>query len=140
MRRITVDLDGTAVVARLLDPDTPSRLRQELTDIKEVQVVDDYTFRVVLNQPFTPLLGWFAEVPGMTSSPTAIQKRGKDYGKHPVGAGPFELVEQVKGDHATLKRFKDYWQQGLPYVDQIEYKPIADPRPGSRSSGRASST
>ncbi len=112
---------------RILNPETQSRLRQELTDIKEVQVVDDYTFKVVLNQPFTPLLGWFAEVPGMMSSPTAIQKWGKDYGKHPVGAGPFELVEQVKSDHATFKRFKDYWQQGLPYVDQIEYKPIADP-------------
>ena len=112
---------------RILDPATNSRLRSELTDIQEVQAVDESTVKIILKRPFTPLLGWLAEVPGFMASPTAIQKWGKDYGSHPVGTGPFQFVEQVKGDHVTVKRNENYWRQGMPYVDQITYKPVPDP-------------
>jgi peptide/nickel transport system substrate-binding protein len=111
---------------RLLNPQTGSALRQQLVDIQEVQVVDDLTFKIVLKQPFTPLLAWLTEGPGFMSSPAAVQKWGQDYGQHPVGTGPFEFVEWVKGDHITLKKFKDYWETGLPYADEAIYRPIPD--------------
>jgi peptide/nickel transport system substrate-binding protein len=111
---------------RILDPATKSRLRSELTDIKEVQVVNDSSVKVLLSRPFSPLLGWLAEVPGFMASPTAVQKWGKDYGSHPVGTGAFQFVEQVKGDHVTVKRYDNYWQTGKPYIDQIIYRPVPD--------------
>jgi peptide/nickel transport system substrate-binding protein len=112
---------------RLLDPNTASRLRQEVLEIKEVQVVDDSTVKIIVAAPFTPLLAWLTDAVGMISSPTAIQKWGKEYGDHPVGTGPFEFVEQVKGDHITLRKFKDYWEPGLPYLDEVVFRPIPDP-------------
>jgi peptide/nickel transport system substrate-binding protein len=36
-------------------------------------------------------------------------------------------VEWVKGDHLTLKRFTDYWEAGLPYLDEVVFKPVRDP-------------
>ncbi len=113
-----------------MNPESGSRLRAELLDIKEVQAPDDATLKIVLKQPFTPLLGWLAEVPGFISSPSAIQKWGnKDYGDHPVGTGPFEFVEQVKGDHLTLRRFKDYCRAACPTWDELVFKPIPNPLP-----------
>ncbi len=111
---------------RLMNPETGSALRQQLADIKETQVVDELTVKVVLGKPFTPLLAWLSEGPGFMSSPAAVQRWGKDYGQHPIGTGPFEFAEWVKGDHITLRRFKDYWEPGLPYVDEIVYRPIPD--------------
>jgi peptide/nickel transport system substrate-binding protein len=44
----------------------------------------------------------------------------------PVGTGPFMLSEFVRGDHVTLQRNPDYWQEGKPYLDQIIFKVIPD--------------
>jgi len=111
---------------RLLDPQTGAGLRQQLTDISSVDVVDDATIKVNLKQPFTPLLSWLTEGPGFQPSPAAVQKLGADFGQQPVGTGPFQFVEWVKNDHITLRKFKDYWEQGLPYVDEAIYRPIPD--------------
>src|SRR6266536_3394226 len=64
---------------RLLDPKTGAGLRQQLTDISSVDVVDDSTVKISLKQPFTPLLSWLTEGPGFQPSPTAVQKLGADF-------------------------------------------------------------
>jgi ABC-type transport system substrate-binding protein len=45
---------------------------------------------------------------------------------HPIGTGPFEFVEYKTGDHIRFKKFKEYWEKGLPYVDEVLLKPIPD--------------
>lgn len=123
------DFDADAVkfnIERILDPKTGSGQRVNLSAIETVVAVDKYTVRLNLKRPNTPLITFFAERPGFMASPTAIQKWGDQYGQHPVGTGPFQLVEWVKDDHLTLQRFDGYWEKGLPYLDQIIIKPIPD--------------
>jgi peptide/nickel transport system substrate-binding protein len=43
-----------------------------------------------------------------------------------MGTGPFTFVEWVKNDHLIVKRFPDYWKEGLPYLDEIVFKPLPD--------------
>ncbi len=44
----------------------------------------------------------------------------------PIGTGPFSFVEWVPNDHLTVKRNPHYWRSGLPYLDGLTYKPIAE--------------
>ncbi|MHB8928098.1 MAG: ABC transporter substrate-binding protein [Bacillota bacterium] len=96
--------------------------------VKQVDVVDPYTVKVTLTQPYTPFLANLAM--GLSApivSPTAVKKYGKDWGvKYAVGTGPFILD---KWDHGTqtiyLKKNPTYWD-GAPLLDQVIIKVTAD--------------
>jgi len=41
--------------------------------------------------------------------------------QHPVGTGPFKLVEFKPNESIKLVKNADYWKQGMPYLDGIEF-------------------
>ncbi|MDQ3458758.1 MAG: ABC transporter substrate-binding protein [Deinococcota bacterium] len=45
----------------------------------------------------------------------------------PVGTGPFSFVEWVAGSSVRLERFDGYYEEGLPYLDAVTFRIIADP-------------
>jgi peptide/nickel transport system substrate-binding protein len=45
---------------------------------------------------------------------------------NPVGTGPFVFKEWVPNSHFTATANPHYWRPGLPYLDQITFKPIPD--------------
>jgi len=47
-------------------------------------------------------------------------------GDSPIGSGPFTFREWVKNDHVTVVKNTNYWQKGLPHLDQIRWIPISD--------------
>ena len=121
--------DAAAVkfnIDRTLDPATASAFRSILAPIKAVQATNPLTVDLTLSTPFTPLLSWFSEGPGFMLSPTAVQKRGSQYGQYPVGSGAFAFDEWVRSDHLQLKRFPQFYEQGLPYLDNVVYRPMDD--------------
>ena len=44
----------------------------------------------------------------------------------PVGTGPFVFKEWVPNSHFTATANPHYWRPGLPYLDEITFKPIVD--------------
>ena len=44
----------------------------------------------------------------------------------PVGTGPFMYADWQPNSHFTAIRNPNYWRKGLPYLDQITFKPIPD--------------
>lgn len=103
-----------------------SRRAGELASVKDVQVVDNLTVRVVLKEPFAPLLAILSDRSGMMVSPTAAQKLGADFGNSPVGTGPFKFVERRRQDRITLAKNENYWMKGFPKVDELVYRPFPD--------------
>ena len=44
----------------------------------------------------------------------------------PVGTGPFVFKQWVPNSHFTATANPHYWRPGLPYLDEITFKPIID--------------
>lgn len=73
----------------------------QVGDVKRTEVVDATTFRIYLSQPYGPLIDNFGASGGSWLQPlskTAVDRWGKDYGRHPVGTGPWKLAEWRAGD------------------------------------------
>jgi len=118
-------LDAEAVafnVRRAADPANRCRCLPDLVDLAEVRVLG----QIVMKQPASHFLAVLAEVPGLMASPAAIQKFGKDYGANPVGTGPFVLKEWKRGNFLHVVRNPNYWRAGLPYLDEVFYRPMPD--------------
>jgi peptide/nickel transport system substrate-binding protein len=95
--------------------------------LRSVTVMNPLTVKVVLDYPFAPFLSYLTYDPGYMVSPATVRKWGKNFGIHPVGTGPFELVDWVKNDHMDLRKNPHYWQPGRPYLDRVTYRFIPDP-------------
>jgi ABC-type transport system substrate-binding protein len=127
------ELNAEAVkwnVEDYLNPKRGSGMRAYFTDIDRVDVVDKHTVRIILKEPnhffLTILAGYRTGF--LMISPAAFQKAGADdYRKHPVGAGPFKFHEWVPNSHVTLVRNENYWKKGLPYLDKVVFRVLADP-------------
>jgi len=118
-------------IERVLDPKTKSLARTNFAVIDRVDVVDDSTAKFVLKQPSGALLSLLGDRGGAMVSRTAVEKYGDDFGVHPVGTGPFQFVEAMKGSYVSMKRNPDYWgkdQAGnqLPYLDEVKIMYIPD--------------
>jgi len=45
---------------------------------------------------------------------------------NPIGTGPFKFLSWEQGSSLTVVKNPNYWQEGLPHLDEIEFKPVAD--------------
>lgn len=94
----------------------------ELKNIKSVEVVDDLTVKLHLNEPDATILAALTDRGGMMVSPTAVQEYGDDFAQNPVGAGQFKFVQHVPNGEIVLEAFEDYWDEGKPYLDKLTIK------------------
>ncbi len=100
--------------------------RSEINAMDHVEVVDPLTVKIVLKEPSSPFLAQLTDRSGMIVSPTAAEAAGKDFGLHPVCAGPFKFVERVTLDHITVERFAQYWDAKNIHLDRVVYQTISD--------------
>jgi peptide/nickel transport system substrate-binding protein len=103
-----------------------SNRKGELRPVTAVEVVDPKTVRLVLSQPYAPLIAVLSDRAGMMGSPKAIERLGKDFATAPVCAGPFRFTERVPQDRMVLDRFPGYWNADAIHLDRIVFRPIAD--------------
>ncbi len=60
-------------------------------------------------------------------SKEAFETNGAEWAeKNPIGTGPFKLDKWAKGTSIHFVKNEDYWQDGLPYLDSVQWKVIAD--------------
>lgn len=102
-----------------------SNLAGQVTDVQEVTAVDELTVRYTLAEPNAAFGDVLAGAVGWVFSPTAAAS-GPDAGSHPVGTGPFVFGDWQRDSKLVLTRNPDYWQEGLPYLDEIVFRPIPD--------------
>jgi peptide/nickel transport system substrate-binding protein len=104
-----------------------SARKGDIRAIKAVEAVDDQTAKLILSEPFAPLLAQLADRAGMMLSPTAIQAVDTNtFANAPVCSGPYKFKERVVQDHVTVEKFADYWNKDAAYFDEIVYRPMPD--------------
>ena len=98
-----------------------------IRDLDRLEKLDDHTVRITFNKPAAHFLGsmaprWTGMVPK-----DVIEEVGNDIFKsQPVGTGAFRFTEHVPFQHIVTERNPDYFRNGLPYVDRIEWIPVQD--------------
>ncbi len=104
LERVSGLLDGTPLISTL-------------STIKSVDILDEKTVQVTVENANTELIYSFVAAIIPAGS-------GEDETADPIGTGPFSFVSYKPQQGIVLAKNPDYWQEGLPYLDQVEFKII----------------
>ncbi|WP_247887157.1 ABC transporter substrate-binding protein [Azospirillum sp. SYSU D00513] len=92
-----------------------------------ITVVDPHTVRIELSRPDATFLHVMAINFSYAVPKEEVEKHGADFGRHPVGTGAFKMAEWTLGQRLVLERNPDYFEKGLPHLDQISFEIGQDP-------------
>jgi oligopeptide transport system substrate-binding protein len=114
---------------RIIDKSTASSgawiFNNRISDSHAFTAVNDSTFRLLLLQPFNPILGLLSMQYCSIVPEEAVKKYGKDFRSHPCGTGPFKMIAWEEGQAMVMVRNEHYFEkdsagQSLPYLDGIK--------------------
>lgn len=111
LERVAGILDGTALV---------STLSAAGGGITSVDILDEKTVQVTVGSANTELIYSFTAAIIPAGS-------GEDMEAQPVGTGPFSFVSYKPQEGIVVKKNEDYWQEGLPYLDEVTFKIMSNP-------------
>jgi peptide/nickel transport system substrate-binding protein len=106
--------------------------RQLLDPVDRIEVVDRYTVKFLLKEPFVWLLDVLANAMGVwIIAPEVVEKYG-DLKKveTAIGTGPFLLERYEASVKTVFKRNPEYFLKGQPYVDEVEWRVLDDDSTG----------
>jgi len=115
--------DVKFVIERAMNPETKHPYPQYYAAIGDIIVKDDYTITFSLKAPTANFLLNLARQGSVIYPREAVDTLKSA----PIGTGPFTVADWVRGDRVVLKRSADYHVKGLPKVDQVIFRFIADP-------------
>ena len=113
---------------RLANPENKLSRRVLISMLDHVDIVDDYTIKIYLKEPYGALPSSLAHPGTMMISPAAIKKYGKDIDRHPVGTGPFKF-KSWSGDIFEVTKNENYWGK-VADVDGVVIRSV--PESGAR--------
>ena len=94
--------------------------------VKEVQVVDDHTVRIVTKQPWPNLVDSAASTNSLMMPAKALKELGPArLAEKPIGTGPFKFVEWRRDERLVLERNPDYWA-GPADVSRVTFRFIPE--------------
>ncbi len=128
--------DGTKFTAaavkwnidRQKDPANKCRCAFYISNVASIGAPDDLTLVYNLSTP-SSMLPETLSLPSSNNviqSPAAIQAKGDDYNRNPVGTGPFILKSWTAGDRMVLEKNPTYWGKDKIYLDRVALKPLPD--------------
>ena len=100
-------LDGTPLVSTL-------------RTVTKVDIIDEQTVQVTVGSANAELIYGFVAAIIPAGS-------GEDATADPVGTGPFSYVSYKPQEGMIVKKHEGYWQEGLPYLDEVNFKIVNSP-------------
>lgn len=109
---------------RYNQPEVPNY--QYFSNVINVEVVDDYTVKVITKDADPVFLAGVGELWAILP-PKYYQEVGEEgFASKPVGTGPFMFEKWVKGDHFTVVANPNYWYEGYPLLERVVFKTMVD--------------
>ena len=103
-----------------------------LDSIESVEAVDAVTLRIKLQVPDAEIFERLASPRSKIVSPEAVGLAGELLNGPTVGSGPW-VLEEISASDATFEANRDYYEDGLPYLDGLAVQFIEDD--GTRAAG-----
>lgn len=107
LERVSGLLDGTPLISTM-------------KAIQSVDILDDKTVQVTVGAANTELIYSFVAAIIPAGS-------GEDEAANPIGTGPFSFVSYTPQEGIVVEKNPDYWQEGLPYLDKVDFKIVNSP-------------
>lgn len=102
--------------------------RPHFKTVTSIDVIDDYTIRFNISSWDALFLSNFNSSSGYIISPSSYEKHSERWADtHPIGTGAFKLKEFRRNVVVKYEKFNDYWEKGLPYLDEVYITQIPDP-------------
>jgi peptide/nickel transport system substrate-binding protein len=101
-------------------PKSPHAWKYDYLD--SVEVLDPLTVKLNFKNPYAFLpvaLTGSTGRAGTIVPRKAVEKHGKDFGRNPVGTGPFKFVSWRENDSIILEKNPDYFEKGLPKLERV---------------------
>ena len=120
---------------RLIDPKVASSgswiFSDKVDSKKSFIAINDTTFRIILKQPFPPLLSLLTAQYADVVPHEVVDFYGKDFRSHPVGTGPFRFKYWKEGEVMVFLKNDKYWEKDkdgsmLPHLDAVRATFIGD--------------
>ena len=112
---------------RFIDPELDAAYADDWATLDRVEIIDKYTGKIILTEPFAPL--WSSTLPvgsGTIISKKWVEEIGVDaFATNIIGTGPYLFAEWRPQEKVILKKNPDYFGPE-PYFDEIHLIPIED--------------
>ncbi len=103
----------------------------QYNQIKEVEIIDDHTIRIITHEPEPVLLNRLCRL-GSGILPKHFFDQYDDdddaweaWEQGPIGTGPYKFVEWRRDDRLVLEAFEDHWR-GAPSIDRVTFRVIPE--------------
>ncbi|WP_218048976.1 ABC transporter substrate-binding protein [Curvivirga aplysinae] len=117
---VTAD-DVVASFSKHIAEGSESAAKAVLASVSSIEAVDKLTLKITLESGN-------ADMPiTMSDYHLCVHPADqKDFAKGAIGSGPFKIVEFLPGEVVYFERFDEYFLDGMPYLDGIEFIPVPD--------------
>ena len=109
------------------EKDKPKFQRQlDFAPIKGIDTPDKYTAVLHLKEPMIPLLDAVSHAASGMAPKELVDEQGGIITNKMIGTGPFMVADYRQDQAVQYKRNPEYWQKGLPHLDELSMLRFAD--------------
>lgn len=122
-------------IEHIFDPETKAPLQASyLGPYESSKAIDDLTLEITLSEPYSALINVLSQAYLSIISGKQLAEAPETIVDHPIGSGPFEVVDWRADESLTLQRNDDYaWapesdagRTGAAYLDGIDISFVAE--------------
>ena len=105
-----------------------SRRAQLRRNVTKIEVVDDYTVRIMLKEKFPAAIEFLSGPVSIYPSDYYAEAGPEGMGLKPVGTGPYKVVDVTPGQHFVLEKYEGYHDspKGQPTIGKVDIRTIPD--------------